>query len=53
MADLEEEVLGIAEPIGHPLEDLDIVVDAFEHTGVQSGACQRCYRPVHAADSEL
>jgi len=32
--DLEEEVLVIAEPVGHPLHDLDLVVDAFQQAGV-------------------
>lgn len=32
--DLEEEVLVITEPVGHPLHDLDLVVDALQQTGV-------------------
>src|SRR5262249_46749873 len=37
-ADLEEEVGIIAEAVGHPLEDLDLVVDPLEQAGVQRPA---------------
>ena len=39
--DLEEEVLVIPEAVGHPLDDLDLVVDALEHAGVQRIAAVR------------
>ena len=31
-ADFEEEVLVFTEPVGHALDDLDLVVDALEHS---------------------
>lgn len=31
---LQEEVLLISIPIGHPLYDLDLVVDSLEHAGM-------------------
>ena len=31
---LKEEVLLISIPLGHPLYDLDLVVDSLEHTGM-------------------
>ena len=34
-SNLEEEVVGIAETAGHSLDDLDLVVDAFQEAGVQ------------------
>ena len=34
-ADFEKEVLVVAEAVGHPLEDFDLVVDSFEEAGVQ------------------
>lgn len=33
--DLQEEVFRVAVPIGHPLDDLDPVVHALQHAGVQ------------------
>lgn len=33
--DLQEEVRRVAVPVGHPLDDLDPVVHALQHTGVQ------------------
>ncbi len=34
----QEEVVGVPEAVGHAFDDLDAVVDAFEHAGVQRGA---------------
>ena len=33
--DFEEEVVVIAETVGHALDDLDLVVEAFEQAGVE------------------
>ena len=33
--DLEEEVIIVSEAVGHPLDDLDFVVDAFQQAGIQ------------------
>jgi hypothetical protein len=31
---LEEEVVVVSKAVGHPLDDLDLVVDAFQQAGV-------------------
>ena len=31
---LEEEIVLIAESVGHPLDDFDLVIDAFEDAGM-------------------
>ena len=41
--DLEEEVVVVAEPVGHSLDHLDLVVDAFDYTGVQRPVTVRQY----------
>lgn len=33
--DFQEEVVGVPEAAGHAFDDLDAVVDAFEHAGMQ------------------
>src|SRR5690606_17857377 len=35
-SDLEEEVVGVAVAVGHALDDLDAVVDAFEDAGIEA-----------------
>ena len=40
-ADLEKEVGVVSEAVGHALEHLDLVVDAFEEAGVQGEAAVR------------
>src|SRR6185312_16444041 len=40
--DLHEEVIAVAVTVGHALDDLDLVVDAFELSGM--------HRPAHPAD---
>ena len=37
----EEEALVITEAVGHPLDDLDLIVDALEHASVQRIAAVR------------
>ena len=37
-SDIEEEVVIVSESICHTLDDLDLVIDAFEETGVQRPA---------------
>jgi len=39
--DIEKEALVITEPVGYPVDDFDLVVDALEHTGVQRIAAVR------------
>jgi hypothetical protein len=34
-SDFEEEVFFVSETVGHSLDDLDLVVDAFEDAGVK------------------
>src|SRR5688572_19340563 len=40
-ADLEEEVVVVAEAVGHAFDDFDFVVDALQQTGVQRPAAVR------------
>src|SRR5690606_8094256 len=35
-SDFEEEVVGVAVAVGHALDDLDAVVDAFEDAGIEA-----------------
>src|SRR5690606_42012327 len=35
-SDFEEEVVGVAVAVGHALDDLDAVVDAFEDAGIKA-----------------